>query len=86
MKKTIFSLFTATLLLVACNKTDIQQTADSFKTTDSLLTKQKKVIKPLDSISKIVNDSNSCTVGKVILPEINKHKEIIEDAIKKKEM
>ena len=82
MKKTIFSLFTATLLLVACNKTDIQQTADSFKTADSLFNQAKESYQTLDSISKIVNDSNS-TVGKVILPEINKHKEIIEDAIKK---
>ncbi len=82
MKKTIFSLFTATLLLVACNKTDIQQTADSFKTVDSLFNQAKESYQTLDSISKIVNDSNS-TVGKVILPEINKHKEIIEDAIKK---
>ena len=82
MKKTIFSLFTATLLLVACNKTDIQQTADSFKTVDSLFNQAKESYQTLDSISKIINDSNS-TVGKVILPEINKHKEIIEDAIKK---
>ena len=82
MKKTIFSLFTTTLLLVACNKTDIQQTADSFKTADSLFNQAKESYQTLDSISKIVNDSNS-TVGKVILPEINKHKEIIEDAIKK---
>ena len=82
MKKTIFSLFTATLLLVACNKIDIQQTADSFKTADSLFNQAKESYQTLDSISKIVNDSNS-TVGKVILPEINKHKEIIEDAIKK---
>ncbi|GAB1347786.1 DUF4349 domain-containing protein [Cloacibacterium normanense] len=82
MKKTIFSLFTATLLLVACNKTDIQQTADSFKTADSLFNQAKESYQTLDSISKIVNDSNS-TVGKIILPEINKHKEIIEDAIKK---
>ena len=82
MKKTIFSLFTATLLLVACNKTDIQQTADSFKTADSLFNQAKESYQTLDSISKIINDSNS-TVGKVILPEINKHKEIIEDAIKK---
>ena len=82
MKKTIFSLFTATLLLVACNKTDIQQTADSFKKADSLFNQAKESYQTLDSISKIVNDSNS-TVGKVILPEINKHKEIIEDAIKK---
>lgn len=82
MKKTIFSLFTATLLLVACNKTDIQQTADSFKTIDSLFNQAKDSYQTIDSISKIVNDSNS-TVGKVILPEIIKHKEIIEDAIKK---
>ena len=82
MKKTIFSLFTATLLLVACNKTDIQQTADSFKTVDSLFNQAKDSYQTIDSISKIVNDSNS-TVGKVILPEIIKHKEIIEDAIKK---
>lgn len=81
MKKTIFSLFTATLFLVACNKTDIQQTADSFKTADSLFNQAKESYQTIDSISKIVNDSNS-TVGKVIAPELNKHKEIIEEAIK----
>ncbi|WDT67451.1 DUF4349 domain-containing protein [Cloacibacterium sp. TD35] len=81
MKKTIFSLFTATLFLVACNKTDIQQTADSFKTADSLFNQAKESYQTIDTISKIVNDSNS-TVGKVIAPELNKHKKIIEEAIK----
>lgn len=81
MKKLIFSVFTASTLFLACSKSEIQQTTDSIKSADSLFKQAKDGFKTLDSISKIVNDSNS-TVGKVLVPEINKHKEIIEDAIK----
>lgn len=82
MKKLIFSIFTASILLVACNKTDLQQASDSIKNADSLFNEAKQSYNTLDSISKVINDSSS-TVGKVIIPEIEKHKEIIEDAVKK---
>ena len=82
MKKTVFGIFTASILLIACNKTDIQQATDTIKNADSLFQEAKESYNTLDSISKVVNDSNS-TIGKVIVPEIEKHKEIIEDAVKK---
>ena len=82
MKKTVFGIFAASILLIACNKTDIQQATDTIKNADSLFQEAKESYNTLDSISKVVNDSNS-TIGKVIVPEIEKHKEIIEDAVKK---
>ncbi|WP_374363840.1 DUF4349 domain-containing protein [Cloacibacterium sp.] len=82
MKKLIFSIFTASILLVACNKSDMKQASDTIKNADSLFQQAKEGYNTLDSISKAVKDSNS-TIGKVIIPEIDKHKEIIEDAIKK---
>lgn len=82
MKKLIFSIFTASILFVACNKTDMQQATDTIKNADSLFKEAKESYNTLDSISKVINDSSS-TVGKVIIPEIDKHKEIIEDAVKK---
>ena len=82
MKKTVFGIFTASILLIACNKTDMQQATDTIKNADSLFQEAKESYNTLDSISKVVNDSNS-TIGKVIVPEIEKHKEIIEDAVKK---
>lgn len=81
MRKLFFGLITTATLFLACNKTDLQQASDSIKNADSLFNEAKQSYKTLDSISKIVNDSNS-TIGKVIAPELNKHKEIIEDAIK----
>lgn len=82
MKKTVFGIFAASILLIACNKTDLQQATDTIKNADSLFQEAKESYNTLDSISKVVNDSNS-TIGKVIVPEIEKHKEIIEDAVKK---
>ena len=82
MKKLIFSIFTASILLVACNKSDMKQASDTIKNADSFFQEAKEGYNTLDSISKAVKDSNS-TIGKVIIPEIDKHKEIIEDAIKK---
>lgn len=82
MKKLIFSIFTASILLVACNKSDMKQASDTIKNADSLFQEAKEGYNTLDSISKAVKDSNS-TIGKVIIPEIDKHKEIIEDALKK---
>ncbi len=82
MKKTVFGIFAASILLIACNKTDMQQATDTIKNADSLFQEAKESYNTLDSISKVVNDSNS-TIGKVIVPEIEKHKEIIEDAVKK---
>ena len=80
MKKTVFGIFAASILLIACNKTDMQQATDTIKNADSLFQEAKESYNTLDSISKVVNDSNS-TIGKVIVPEIEKHKEIIEDAV-----
>ena len=60
----------------------MQQATDTIKNADSLFQEAKESYNTLDSISKVVNDSNS-TIGKVIVPEIEKHKEIIEDAVKK---
>lgn len=82
MKKLFFSIFTTSLVLIACNKSDMQQASDSIKNADSLFQEAKQSYNTLDSISKVVSDSNS-TIGKVVAPEIEKHKEIIEDALKK---
>ena len=78
MKKTIFSIFTASLLLIACNKTDMQQATDTIKNADSLFQEAKESYKTLDSISKVVNDS-----GNISVKDIDKHKEVIENAVKK---
>lgn len=82
MKKLIFSTFITSILLIACNKSDIQQASDTIKNADSLFREAKESYNTLDSISKVVNDSSS-TIGKVVAPEIEKHKKIIEDAVKK---
>lgn len=78
MKKTIFSIFTASILLIACNKTDMQQATDSIKNADSLFQEAKESYKTLDSISKIVNDS-----GNISIKDIDKHKDVIEKTIEK---
>ena len=66
-------------------KTDIQQTAKRIplKLQIAFLTKQKKVIKPsiLFLKSSMILKYNGGV--KSSLPEINKHKEIIEDALKR---
>lgn len=82
MKKLIFSILSVSLFLVACNKTDMQQASDTIKNADSLFKEAKESYSTLDSISKVVNDSSS-TIGKVVVPEIEKHKKIIEDAVTK---
>lgn len=78
MKKTIFSIFGASLLLIACNKTDMQQATDTIKNADSLFQEAKESYNTLDSISKVVNDS-----GNISIKDIDKHKEVIENAVKK---
>ena len=78
MKKTIFSIFTASILLIACNKTDMQQATDSIKNADSLFQEAKESYNTLDSISKIVNDS-----GNISIKDIDKHKDVIEKTIEK---
>ena len=78
MKKTIFSIFTASMLLIACNKTDLQQATDTIKNADSLFQEAKESYKTLDSISKVVNDS-----GNISVKDIDKSKEVIENAVKK---
>lgn len=80
MKKIFLSIFVAGAL-VSCDKNTIQQTTDSIKHADSLLTKANDGIKTLDSISKTINDSDGIT-KKVILPEIEKQKKSIDSTIK----
>ena len=80
MKKIFLSIFVAGAL-VSCDKNTIQQTTDSIKQADSLLTKANDGIKTLDSILKTINDSDGIT-KKVILPEIEKQKKSIDSTIK----
>lgn len=80
MKKIFLAIFLA-VTLVSCDKNTIQQTTDSIKQADSLLTKANDGIKTLDSISKTINDSDGIT-KKVILPEIEKQKRSIDSTIK----
>ena len=68
------------LSLIACNKTEIQQTRDTIRSADSLIKTANDGFKTLDSISKIVNDS--AKFNKVIIPQIEKHKESVEKVIK----
>ncbi|ROI07505.1 DUF4349 domain-containing protein [Kaistella haifensis] len=80
MKKIFLAIFLA-VALVSCDKNTIQQTTDSIKQADSLLTKANDGIKTLDSISKTINDSDGIA-KKVILPEIEKQKKSIDSTIK----
>lgn len=80
MKKIFLAIFVA-VALVSCDKNTIQQTTDSIKQADSLLTKANDGIKTLDSISKTINDSDGIA-KKVILPEIEKQKKSIDSTIK----
>lgn len=80
MKKIFLSIFVAGAL-VSCDKNTIQQTTDSIKHADSLLTKANDGIKTLDSISKTINDSDGIA-KKVIIPEIEKQKKSIDSTIK----
>ncbi|AZB22705.1 DUF4349 domain-containing protein [Kaistella haifensis] len=80
MKKIFLYIFVAGAL-VSCDKNTIQQTTDSIKQADSLLTKANDGIKTLDSISKTINDSDGIA-KKVIIPEIEKQKKSIDSTIK----
>ena len=80
MKKIFLAIFLA-VALVSCDKNTIQQTTDSIKQADSLLTKANDGIKTLDSISKTINDSDGIA-KKVIIPEIEKQKKSIDSTIK----
>lgn len=80
MKKIFLAIFLA-VALVSCDKNTIQQTTDSIKHADSLLTKANDGIKTLDSISKTINDSDGIA-KKVIIPEIEKQKKSIDSTIK----
>ena len=80
MKKIFLSVFVAGAL-ISCDKNTIQQTTDSIKQADSLLTKANDGIKTLDSISKTINDSDGIT-KKVIIPEIERQKKSIDSTIK----
>lgn len=68
-------------LLISCDKNAIQQTSDSIKNADSLLTKANDGLSTLDSISKTINDSDGIA-QKVIIPEIEKQKKVIDSTIK----
>ncbi|OWK97565.1 hypothetical protein AP75_10570 [Kaistella haifensis DSM 19056] len=80
MKKIFLAIFLA-VALVSCDINTIQQTTDSIKQADSLLTKANDGIKTLDSISKTINDSDGIA-KKVIIPEIEKQKKSIDSTIK----
>lgn len=80
MKK-IFLVLSATVALISCDKSTIQQTTDSIKTADSLFTKANDGLKTLDSISKTISDSNGIAKT-VIIPEIEKQKKVIDSTIK----
>lgn len=67
--------------LFSCSKTEIQQTTDQIKRADSLFRTANEGIKTLDSISKTINDSNGIA-RKVIIPEIEKQKKMIDSTIK----
>lgn len=68
-------------MMVACSKTEIQQTTDHIKRADSLFTKANEGFKTLDSISKTINNSDGIA-KKVIVPEIEKQKKVIDSTIK----
>lgn len=80
MKKIIFAALLSTLM-ISCDKNAIQQTSDSIKNADSLLTKANDGLNTLDSISKTINDSDGIA-QKVIIPEIEKQKKVIDSTIK----
>lgn len=80
MKKMIFA-FLVSIALISCDKNAIQQTSDSIKNADSLLTKANIGLQTLDSISKTINDSDGIA-QKVIIPEIEKQKKVIDSTIK----
>ena len=80
MKKILLSFFIASAL-ISCDKNTIQQTTDSIKSADSLFTKANDGLKTLDSISKTINDSNGIA-NKIILPEIQKQKKVIDSTIR----
>lgn len=80
MKKIILAAFVSTVLL-SCDKNAFQQTTDSVKNADSLLTKANDGLKTLDSITKTINDSDGIA-QKVILPEIKNQTKKIDSTIK----
>lgn len=80
MKNIFLGLFISAAL-ISCDKNTIQQTTDSIKHADSLFTKANDGLKTLDSISKTINDSDGIT-KKVIIPEIQKQKKVIDSTIK----
>lgn len=79
--KNLFFIILATVALISCDKSTIQQTTDNIKRADSLFTKANDGIKTLDSISKTITDSDGIT-KKVIIPEIEKQKKSIDSTIK----
>lgn len=80
MKNILFT-FCLFVLMISCDKNAIQQTSDSIKNADSLLTKANDGLSTLDSISKTINDSDGIA-QKVIIPEIEKQKKVIDSTIK----
>lgn len=80
MKNIFFSIFIA-IAFISCDKNSVQQTTDNIKKADSLLTTANESFKTLDSISKTINDSNGIA-QKVIIPEIEKQKKVIDSTIK----
>ncbi len=79
--KNLFFTITTLLLLTSCSQTEIKQTTDTIKGADSLFKSANDGFKTLDSISKKVNDS--AKINKIIVPEIEKTKETVQNTIKK---
>lgn len=79
MKKIILAIITTSILLIACNKTDLQKATNSIKNTDSLFLEAKENYQAIDAVSKLIKDS-----GDVSLKDLNQHKDAIENAIKKR--
>ncbi|MEC5156777.1 DUF4349 domain-containing protein [Chryseobacterium sp. MP_3.2] len=79
--KNFFLIFLFSVALLSCDKNAIQQTSDSIKSADSLFMKANEGFKTLDSISKTINDSDGIA-KRVILPEIQKQKKVIDSTIR----
>lgn len=78
MKNILFPILIISVL-ASCSKSEIEKSRNSLQTADSLLQSANDGFKTLDSISQIVNDS--AKFRQVIVPEIDKHKKAVEEAI-----
>ena len=79
--KNLILTFLFGLALFSCDKNSIQQTTDSIKSADSLLTKTNRSLKTLDSLRKTIGDSDGIA-RKVIIPEIARQRKTIDSTIR----